>query len=229
MNTGPPQKPSLATTGWRPRRLVCSADEQFPGVGEIPPTANSSLAFDLEAHEPIDLVAWTIAHGRRVAELLSTYGAVLLRGFRGPVEPAMLADLVRAVAGDPIAYTERSSPRTQLSAGVYTSTDYPADQEIFFHNENSYAAEFPGVLVFACRVPASEGGETSLVDCQAVLSRLSEVARTRFASDGVLYVRRHGPGLGVDWQTAYGTGDRDDVERRLAAAGYVVSWRGEQL
>ncbi len=64
-----------------------------------------------------------------------------------------LQAFVRAVCGDLLEYRERSSPRSEVADRVYTSTDYPAEQPIFPHNEHSYARRFPLKLFFFCVTP----------------------------------------------------------------------------
>lgn len=208
-------KPSIAATGWRSRReRVSTGGSTWP------------FAIDVPAD---DAGAWIERNAERVSRELARHGAVLLRGLESSVAPPALAHLTRIIVGEPLAYHERSSPRTELGHGVYTSTDYPADQPIFFHNENAYASVFPGVLIFACAVPAAEGGETPLVDCRKVVARLSTSVRECFERVGVQYVRRHGNRLGIDWRLAYGTSDRNEVLRRLTAAGYAAEWHGDML
>ena len=66
--------------------------------------------------------------------------------------------VVRALSGEPLTYTERSSPRHAIKGQVYTSTDYPPDEEIFLHNENSYQARWPLTLFFYCITAADTAG-----------------------------------------------------------------------
>ena len=49
----------------------------------------------------------------------------------------------QSVCPELIEYGERSSPRTKIDDGVYTSTDHPADQPIVLHNEQSYTLNWP--------------------------------------------------------------------------------------
>lgn len=216
MSSRDASKPSIAASGWRARRSLVAT-----GAGiELPVEIRSDGS---------DGPAWVGAHAAELRERLLDHGAVLLRGLRGVNGPAGLASVMRAVAGELLEYGERSSPRRELGAGVYTSTEYPADQAIALHNESSYAATFPAVIGFACAEAPTTGGETPLADCRRVLARLSTATRDRFERDGVLYVRRHGTGIGLDWRVVVGTDDRDEAERRLRAAGYHTRWDGDRL
>ncbi len=206
-------KPSLASLGWTRRRSRIG-DAEWPyridGAGQ-------------------DLLSWLPSATATLHAELATHGAILLRGFACDDIAAGLSTTLEALGGQLLPYEEQSSPRTPLGRGLYTSTEYPQDQEIFFHNESSYAARFPGLLGFACAAPADHGGETALIDVRSVHDRLPVPVRERFGRDGVLYVRRHAPGLGIDWRNAYGTRDRDEVIRRLVADGYAASWNHDTL
>ena len=59
-----------------------------------------------------------------------------------------LSDVAAVLGGSALQYTERSTPRSQVAATVYTSTDYPADQRIPQHNESSYSTRWPDHLFF---------------------------------------------------------------------------------
>ena len=76
--------------------------------------------------------------------------------------------VVRALSGEPLTYTERSSPRHAIKGRVYTSTDYPPDEEIFLHNENSYQARWPLTLFFYCITAPQTLGATPLADIRRV-------------------------------------------------------------
>src|SRR5206468_3974596 len=122
------------------------------------------------------------------------------RGF-GMTTPEDLERLVAAVAGSTLEYRERSSPRSQVTGNIYTSTDYPPDQTIFFHNENSYQSAWPAKIFFYCHVAPEVGGETPIADTRRVYDRIPEAIRQRFAERGVMYVRNFRPGVGLAWQT----------------------------
>jgi alpha-ketoglutarate-dependent taurine dioxygenase len=176
----------------------------------------------------LDLGNWLCGNAGWLRELALVHGAVLLRGFNVAAAGG-LAPLVAAMAERPIAYRERSTPRHDLGNGIYTSTEYPADQPIMFHNENAYAAVWPLRLAFHCVQPAEAGGETPLADCRRVLTMLDPTLVARFERKRVLYVRNFIEGLGLSWQTAFGHSERDAVEAVCRQAGYGVEWRSAGL
>ena len=150
-------------------------------------------------------------------------GALLLRGF--DVEGADgFADIVRALSGEPLPYTERSSPRSVIKGNVYTSTDYPPGEEIFLHNENSYQASWPLTLYFHCVRPPLIRGATPLADTRRVLAAVDDEVRREFTRHGWAVVRNYGDLVGLPWQEAFATVDRAEVERYCGERGIEARW-----
>jgi alpha-ketoglutarate-dependent taurine dioxygenase len=154
---------------------------------------------------------------------LTRHGAVLLRGF-DVGGAAGLASAVRAFSGEPLTYTEQSSPRSVIEGNVYTSTEYPAAAEIPLHNEMSYQAVWPLTLYFHCVEPPSTQGATPLASIREVYDRIDPSVRSEFEQRRWMSVRTYGEDVGVRWRTAFGTDDRSAVERSCAAGGLTVEW-----
>ncbi len=172
----------------------------------------------------LDLVSWASANRERLEAAVRQHGGVLLRGF----EVSGLAQFERfiaEVAGGALEYKERSSPRSQVQGNIYTSTDYPAHQEIFLHNENSYQHTWPLRIFFCCVTAPAEGGETPLADCRRVYQRLSPATRARFGEHGWAYVRNFGDGLGLDWRTVFQTEDHAAIADYCRQRGIEVEWK----
>ena len=176
------------------------------------------------AIDGVDLLAWAASRKEMIEARLSLSGAILFRGFE--VGDAVAFErFVRLIAGEPLEYRERSSPRHQVSGRVYTSTDYPASQSIFMHNENSYQRAWPMRLFFFCETPPGEGGQTPIADVRRVLGRISPATRERFRRKNVMYVRNYGDGLGLSWQTVFQSDDRAEVEAYCRKAGIQFEWK----
>lgn len=168
-----------------------------------------------------------ITAGRdHILERLHDSGAVLLRGFDTDGVDGFAAT-VRALSGEPLAYTERSSPRTSVKGHVYTSTDYPPTEEIFFHNENSYRTSWPMTLFFYCIQPPRERGATPLSDTRQVLKTIDPAVREEFNRRGWMLVRNFDPKLGLPWQEVFGTRDRDEVIRYCHANAIDAEWKAD--
>jgi len=173
----------------------------------------------------VDLAAWAADHRDLVETELRSSGGILFRGF-GLRTTEELERVIRALYGDLLAYTDRVQPRTQLGSNVYSSTEYPPDQSIELHGESSYAYSWPLRIFFFCMTPSPVGGETPLANCRGIFARMDPEVRQRLVDRKVMYVRNFGDGLGITWQTAFQTGDKDVMEEFCRAKGIEVEWRG---
>lgn len=171
----------------------------------------------------LDLRGWAAGRRATVDAWLCEHGAVLCRGF-DPGGVAGFAELVRELAGDALEYRERSSPRSRVGDKVYTSTDYPADQQIAMHNENSYQQTWPLRLFFLCDTPAAQGGETPIADCRQVYAAIDPDVRERFARVGWMYVRNFSERLGLSWQKVFQTDDPAAVEAYCREHDIETQW-----
>lgn len=190
-----------------------------------PAPDSGRLPLRVQPAAAVDLAGWAAVEAARVDGWLAEHGAVLFRGFG--VGLADVAGVAQALAGDALPYLERSTPRTELAPGVYTSTDYPADQPIPLHNENAYQRQFPARLVFCCLTPPGTGGATPLADCRRVLARIPPATTAAFAARAVRYVRNYPRGLGLSWQEVFQTDSRTQVEDYCRANGITATWRAD--
>lgn len=218
-NPGPALK-KLTLTGRRevstsPEDLVCR-EQAFAGTEMILKLEPST--------EGVSLLDWVHSSRAALDGLLLHHGGLLFRGFAvGPVED--FEKLVREMAGGELMeYKYRSTPRTEVSGRIYTSTEYPPDQWIPQHNEMSYSREWPMRIAFLCVQAAESGGETPLSDSRRVYERLAPALRDRFAELGVMYERNYCPGLDVPWQEVFGTPDRAAVEGFCRRNGIRIEW-----
>lgn len=158
-----------------------------------------------------------------IREALRADGAVLLRGFEtGGVDG--FDALVRTVSGAPLTYTERSSPRTAIKGNVYTSTEYPLDQEIFLHNENSYQSTWPMTLFFHCVHPPTTRGATPLADTRRIHRAIDPSVRDEFRRRRYRIVRNYHEHFGLPWQQVFNTGSREDVMDYCRRNDIVAEW-----
>jgi alpha-ketoglutarate-dependent taurine dioxygenase len=179
--------------------------------------------------ENVSLAQWTGESREIIAAHLAESGGILFRGF-DVKSAADFEQVINSVGGQSLEYSERSSPRSQISGNIYTSTDYPADQSIFVHNENSYQQNWPMMIFFFCERAASAGGATPIADCRNVFRRISTPVKERFRHKKWMYVRNFGGGFGLDWQTVFRTADRKVVEQYCRKNGIEAEWRkGDRL
>ena len=126
-------------------------------------------------------------------------------------------------------YEFASTPRQQLKGSVYSSTEYPADQEIFLHNEMAYTTVWPSMLWFYCETAAEKGGETPIADSRRIYEKLDPLVTRIFEEKGLLYVRNYRPGLDLPWQQVFQTSDRQVVGQICERMGITCAWSGEEL
>jgi alpha-ketoglutarate-dependent taurine dioxygenase len=197
-----------------------------PVTGQLAGNGLTSALIYSVPQDPAGALGWFGTYRDVLLAGLRTYGAILLRGL--PVEPGFFAGVVEIIGGQLAAYTERSTPRTEIAPHVYTSTEYPADQAIPMHNENSYSDTWPATLFFLCQTPAESGGATPIADSRAVLRLIPGEVKERFA-DGVLYTRSFREGLGLSWQEAFQTTSRETVEVYCVRHNQEFEWIGDEL
>ncbi|MGY3621910.1 amino acid adenylation domain-containing protein [Bradyrhizobium sp. USDA 10063] len=224
---------SMATTTPRrsfPGRAAPSALTAGNLVRTEPNWLGTALPTRISAQVPgLSLADWVGTRRDEVEHHLRQCGGVLFRGFQ--VEGiGDFQRFARAIASELIQYGERSSPRTELAEGIYTSTDHPSDQPILLHNEQSYTLNWPMRIMFFCEQPALKNGRTPLADSRRVLARLSPATVEKFEHLGVLYTRNYLPGISLPWTEVFQTTDRGAVEAYCRAASLDFEWLdGERL
>ena len=88
--------------------------------------------------EKLNLAGWAQNNRSSIETQLWKHGGILFRGFEvGGVNG--FEQFIQTVAGDLLEYSFRSTPRSQVSGNIYTSTEYPAEQFIPLHNEMAYS------------------------------------------------------------------------------------------
>lgn len=178
------------------------------------------------AQAGIDLIDWVAEHREWVLGELPQAGGVLFRGFEVP-SIDYFERVSQALTPMLEEYKERSTPRSEVQGKIYTSTEYPAEQFIPLHNENSYTHAWPLKIWFHCAIQARSGGETPIADSREIYERISPRIRERFAEKKLMYVRNVGGGIDLPWQTVFQTDSRDDVNAYCQKAGIDVEWLGE--
>jgi len=176
------------------------------------------------AEDKVNLVAWATNNREFLKTQLLKHGAILFRNFNVSTVTEF-EQFIRAISGELLEYRERSSPRSQVSGNVYTSTDYPANQSIFPHNEHSYSLTWPMKLFLFCVTPAQQGGETPIADCRQILQRIDPKIVERFVQKKWMYTRNFGDGFGLSWQTVFQTTDRLKVEEYCRYNGMESEWK----
>jgi alpha-ketoglutarate-dependent taurine dioxygenase len=176
------------------------------------------------AVEGLSPITWAEGNREFIETETLKRGGILFRNFslKSEVE---FEQFIRAISGDLLEYTYRSTPRSQVSGNIYTSTEYPADQFIPLHNEMSYSANWPMKIWFFCVKSAQHGGETPIVDSRKVFERIDPKIRQLFMQQGVMYVRNYGGGLDLTWENVFQTTQKSDVEDYCQSTGIDFEWK----
>jgi alpha-ketoglutarate-dependent taurine dioxygenase len=114
-----------------------------------------------------------------------------------------------------------------VAGNIFTSTEYPPDQTIFFHNENSHCTTWPAQIFFFCETSPQERGETPIVDCRRIFQNISQKTRNSF-KNGIKYVRNFGPGIGFPWQKVFSVNSRADLEQYCRDNEMEVHWKDDK-
>ena len=189
--------------------------------------ADTPLPLLIEAREPgLELQACLPALRALIDQQLLVAGGVLLRGFE-----VQTAERFRSFAtgfgSDLLTYEFGSTPRSNVTAGIYTSTEYPPHQHIPLHNEQAYTRDWPMKIWFFCQQASPVGGATPIGDSRAIYRQVGEQIRQRFASKGLMYTRNYGNGLDVSWEQVFNTEDRSVVHAYCEAHGISLEWKEE--
>ena len=174
-----------------------------------------------------DSLRWFKDNKELIEENILKYGGFLFRnfGFRSVSE---FNNLVNVLETNLLDYQYRSTPRTRLGGKIYTATEYPADQAIPLHNENSYTNFWPQKIYFFCVLTAKEGGQTPVADSRKVYNLINPAVRNKFKKNGIMYVRNFIPGIDLSWQEVFQTADPNDVATFCEKNKIAYSWLQNQ-
>lgn len=220
-NTATSAKKSLGAIRRKPVDL-----SHFNPVRESQLQADRPLPLIMEpAADQVDLADWAKNNRELIEQKLYRHGGILFRGF-GLKDASDFERVAGAICRE--LYAEYGDlPREGVAGKVYTSTPYPEDKSILYHNESSHMSCWPSKINFFCLTVAKEGGATPIADCRMVYQSLDPEVRQKFEELGVMYVRNFSEGLDVSWQRFFGTEDKSVVEESCHKAGMSCEWTGK--
>ncbi|MFE5942847.1 TauD/TfdA family dioxygenase [Streptomyces sp. NPDC056480] len=167
---------------------------------------------------------WADSYKEDLLGLVAAHGAVVVTGLDLRTASDLKGIALRLTDG-PVRETEGFAPREELADGVYASAAWPANQTMCMHHELSYARRCPGLLLFACLRPPTDGGATALADAADVLESLPPSVVERFAEEGWLLDRSYNGEVGATLSQAFGTDDRQAVDAYCLANGIETAWQ----
>ncbi|WP_172387171.1 amino acid adenylation domain-containing protein [Streptomyces sp. MNP-20] len=196
-----------------------AADAPF----DVVRTEGRPAVLDLGPDVPSDPAAWAAEHRARLHATVAEHGALLVRGL-GLRDAESVGRVSRELLHEVMTEREGFATRSVLADGVYSSSEWPAEQPMCMHHELSYAREVPGTLVFACLTAPASGGVTAVADSHEVLETLPAGLVERFEREGWLLDRTYTDLTGISLAAAFGTGDRAAVDAYCAARGIETRW-----
>jgi len=175
----------------------------------------------------VDLRHW-MSENPHWEKLLHERGYVIFRDFA--IHDAATFDACLDLLFCPSReFSEETSPRSSVSAKLFTSTDYPPEYPIQFHHEFSYRQNYPDRLAFCCLRAPRAGGATPMADSRKMLERISPDVVAKFEQLGIAYVRNYVTGMGLSWADAFGTSDKSVISAYCEEHDIVYAWRGDDL
>ena len=220
------QKPGLKKLDLNRRKTISVSQDELVKTELMPGAANLPLVIQ-PAVEGVDLATWAVNHRSFIDSQLYKHGALLFRNFN-VTNVTEFERFITGTSSEWAEYREPATPRRRINDNIHTSTEYPADQYIFLHNENSHCDSWPLKIYFFCVTAPQHGGETPIADCRNVFAHIAPEIRERFLAKKVMYVRNFGAGLGFPWQTVFKTTEKAGVEEYCRHAGMKAEWKDNE-
>ena len=136
-------KPKIGSIGPLTRKIMTVSTVSMVMTSHLMPNTSLPLVIEPTLDE-MDPIAWAASNRDFIESHLLQEGAILFRNF-GVKTVSDFEQFMKAVSGELLEYSYGSTPRSQVSGHVYTSTEYPADQDIPLHNEMSYSRNWPSI------------------------------------------------------------------------------------
>jgi alpha-ketoglutarate-dependent taurine dioxygenase len=170
-----------------------------------------------------DAARWAAEHRNALRAFVAEHGSLLVRGLG--LRNAAETEAVFRQLGSLLTEREAFAPRRRYAEAVYSASKWPPNQPMCMHHELSYTVEPPGLMLFACLVAATRGGETPVADSPNVLNALPADLVERFEQVGWLLIRNYNNDIGASVAEAFGADDRHAVESYCRANAIQFEWQ----
>ena len=122
MNQPKINKPNFKKIGSSKRKTVTISQEQLIKLDFL--DDHDPLPLLITANvEGLSLVSWAKTQKELIDQKLLQHGGILFRNFKLNDIPEF-AEFIKTIGGNLLEYSYRSTPRTQVSGNIYTSTEY---------------------------------------------------------------------------------------------------------
>src|SRR5260221_2605173 len=170
-----------------------------------------------------DAAHWASEHRNALRGFVAEHGSLLVRGL--PLRDAAETEAVFRQLGSLMTEREAFAPRHRYAEGVYSASKWPPNEHMCMHHELSYLLDPPELMLFACLVAPTSGGETPVADSPSVLNALPTDLVERFERVGWLLIRNYNDDIGASVAEAFGSDDRRAVESYCRANAIQFEWQ----
>jgi len=172
----------------------------------------------------VDAPTWAAEHRSALRTAVNQHGSLQIRGL-GLGDVADVTAVTQQLAMTLMADKEAFASRQAFPGGVYSSSAWPAKQQMCMHHEVSYRLEFPGLMLFACLVAPTDGGAIPIADSPSVLEALPAELVDRFEQEGWMLTRNYTEEIGQSVGEAFGTDDHGAVEEYCRSNTIEFEWQ----
>ena len=159
-----------------------------------------------------DSAQWVRSHSDEIRRLIAQHGVLVVRGLNVRTE-VDLRDVVGYLSPTLLVEKEAFASREAHPTGIYSSSAWPAKQQMCMHHELSYRLEFPGLMAFAYVDAPTAGGSIATADSTALLERLPQDLVARLETEGWILQRNYSDEIGLSIADAFGTDSRSEIEQ----------------
>lgn len=188
------------------------------------PTISENKILTRIENDHLSPIEWAIKNKDEIDSVLSTQGAMLIRGLKFSGSEEFGSVLENLFGEELINYTYRSTPRTQVDrSNVYTASEYHPSETIPQHNENSYSNSWPMRIGFLCMTPAGKNGNTPISDSRIAYHEIPRDIRDEFEQKKVMYVRNYSD-IDLPWTEVFQTTHKKEVEKYCRDNNIEFEW-----
>jgi alpha-ketoglutarate-dependent taurine dioxygenase len=169
-----------------------------------------------------------------ILQQLTTYGAVLFRGFSVNSREQFENILVSLGLHPSPVYPLGISPRSRVSGNVFNSTYVHRLLIIPPHTEMAYLQVRPRWIAFYCEQQPKTHGETPCFDMHKAYQMLPDSLRSRLSKSRMKYRRRISSkkplfGIGRTIEETFGNQEKDVIERACRKLKVRPQWLNDNL
>lgn len=209
------------------RDYLDNLQDSFTNKVKVEVNDGNAVPVIIRPVDDLDFNGWISENKSKIQELITKVGAILFRGMK--IEgPSGFNQAFSKLFGEPMSYTNRTSPRNSVKDRIYTSTTHPKDQPINLHTENSYSPVANRIISFFCETVPGKDGQTPIAPEWNLTSVLTDQEIQKFKEKGILYERNVIEGVGLSWQETYQTTDKLALEKKFEDLHINHKWLSDE-